>query len=260
MKPPSDVKPSDLFLKLCEPQPSCVVDFPRYIDGQSVGKLRLRVLTQDEIDSARARAEQSFVDRGITGDALRNPITAEILADTTAREVLAVSAMTADGPTGADGEPLKDEHGAPIYGRVFRDARDLKKLRPQEIAVLFAAHMLTQDKFGPYEKTIQDAADLDAWVRRLAEGGAEFPLLRLRLHQLHELTLSLAQHVASLYEILASQRESLPPGLASRLDAYFSDTISSGLPASESTPGGGSDSVELSADIAAQLAADIAAQ
>jgi hypothetical protein len=256
MKPPVDVPPSELYLKLCEPEPSVVIDFPRYIDGSPVGQLRVRVLEQREIDKARLDGEAAFTSRGVTGEALRNPATNEVLHDTIAREVLALACMTAESPKGNNGSPMVDEHGHTIYGRVFRDAKDLLRLRPNEIALLFAAHMLVQDKFGPYEKSL-DPGDLDAWVERLVEGGSEFPLLRLRSLEHQQLTLSLAETVHTLYETLASLRSHLPPTLVSRLDAYFSAIGSSGEPPASSAATGGDGSEGLDPGTLEKLAADL---
>ncbi len=111
-----------------------------------------------------------------------------------------MACLTADGVSFGEDE-------RPVYGRVFRDAGDLKKLGSDEIAVLFNSYLVTQAKYGPFESSVSTAEDVDAWVNRLVEGGSSFLLLQLPLPALVELTWLLAQRVSTL----SGSKESLTP-------------------------------------------------
>jgi hypothetical protein len=189
--------------------------------------------------------------RGFDKDDLAGGTIQEVTGDTVARELLAKACLTADGVDLGDGKTT--------YGHVFRSSDDLKKLRPDEIAFLFGAYLLTQSKYGPFEKFIGSDADLNAWIKRLVEGGSEFPLLRLQLPQLVQLAFSLAERISSLYAILASQRASLPPTLASLLESFYTDTGWYGVPAAGSTAAGGESSTEapVTTEQAARLGEDL---
>jgi hypothetical protein len=252
MQPPKDVPPSELFLKLCEPQPSEVIDFPRKgLDGKPVGQVRIQVLTMEDHVRARLDAHQKLKTAGLTEDDLRGDAPREVLNDEAGMHVLAKACLTPE-------TPVKDEHGNPVYGRVFRDASELRKLRAPEIDVLWAAYQMVQAKYGPYEKLIADDADLDAWIRRLVEGASQFPLARLPSQRWGELISSLVARICTLYADLASQRSNLPPTLASRLDAFCTDTGWYGGPAAESTPTGGDGSTDaVTTEQAARVAEEL---
>jgi hypothetical protein len=119
----------------------------------------------------------------------------------------------------------------------------VEKLGADEVAILFALWNQVQTKFGPYERNIRTPEEIDAWIKRLAEGGSEFPLLSLASPALVELTQSLAVRTFTLYQLLASQWESLPPTLKSSLENFSTAIASSGKPveASESTGSDDSD-------------------
>jgi hypothetical protein len=144
------------------------------------------------------------------------------LGDATAKEVIAAACVTVDAAKGSN---------PPVYGKVFRDGRDVEKLGADEVAVLFALWNQVQAKFGPYERNIRTPQELDAWIKRLGEGGSEFPLLRIASPQLVELTHSLAVRTFTLYRLLASQWESLPDTLRSNLENFSTDIASFGKPA-----------------------------
>lgn len=194
MGPSKDIPASELFLKLIEaPRPTEVIDYPRKDPetGLAVGRIRIQVLTQEEHDRARIAAHRKMKEQGFDKDDLAGATIQEVLGDSVARELLAMACLTADGVSFGEDEK-------PVYGRVFRDADDLKKLGSDEIAVLFNAYIVTQAKYGPFESSISSAADVDAWVTRLMEGGSSFLLLQLPLPALVELTWLLAQRVSTL--------------------------------------------------------------
>jgi hypothetical protein len=215
--PPDDVPPSELFLKLKEaPFPTAVVNFPRKTpDGQPVGTTRIRVLGGEAQEEARVRALQGLKAKyKFTNDDLSVQPGVALLNDAQAREVLALACVTEKPIAGTEGEH-------PRYAQVFRDAKAIgETLSADESAVLLQAYALVQNKFGPFEKTVQTEEELSAWIKRLVEGAAEFPLQHLSSVHWAELASLLAARAYTLSAILESLLSSLPPTLASRLETY----------------------------------------
>ena len=229
MMPPADEQPSSLFSKLLEmPRPTEVIDFPRNDEhGKPVARVRIQVLTSPEHDQAREMAYKALKKKGYDAADLSSPAIREVLGDAIAKELIAMACLSE--------ENLGEPGGKPIYKREFRTGADLDKvgIRADELAVLFSAYELTQNKYGPFERNLS-AADVDAWIARLGEGAAEFPLLRLALPQLVLLAQSLGERLFTLYRILGSLPQELPTSLASLLPDSFTDTGSAGSPAAES--------------------------
>lgn len=236
MQPPSDVPASELWLKLCEsPRPSEVIDFPRKdAMGRPLGKLRIQVLNMEDHDEARIRARFALKDRKLTDDDLNDLTIKEVYADRVARELLAIACTAV--------EPIK---GSDKHGKVFPGADDIgKKLTADEINTLFTAYLMVQNKYGPYEGNIQGADELNAWIKRLAEGGSAFPLAQRSWHQLVGLTMSLAERAYLLSEVLESQFSNLPNTLQSDLASLGIGTGLFGQPLASSTQTGGETSVD----------------
>ncbi len=239
MKPPlkEDVSPSELWQKLNESRPSVVIPFPRKDrKGNPVGNVRVQVLRMEDHNKARLLAtkalKESVREAGLAEldkNEMEQESVKEVLGDLIAHELLCMACLTEE----SYGE---DSLGEPIYGRVFRTPGDVRKvLTADETLVLFNAYRKVQYDFGPFEKTIQDDGDVEAWVTRLQEGGSEFPLLALPLPQLVELTSALSAKIYSLCQILESQRSNLPPTLVADLENCFMATFSFGVPRSNST-------------------------
>lgn len=236
--PPDNVSASELFLKLCEPQPSEVVDFPRRgRDGKPIAQIRIQVLSQEEHEGAREDAHRKMKARGFDKDDLGSYTIQEVVGDAVAREILAKACLSVQGGDFGDG-------ATPMYAHVFQSAEQLKKLRPDEIAVLFSAYLLTQSKFGPYEKFVGSNDDVNKWILRLGEGGSEFPLLQLQLPHLAELAFVLARRAYLLSVILESQWPSLPDTFKSKLAGCSLDIGLYGALAAASTSNGGESSAD----------------
>ena len=223
-QPPTDIPASELFLKLLEPQPSVVVDFPRKgLDGKPISKIRIQVLSHEQHDFAREIAFKSLREKGYSKDELEHVSIREVVGDRIAKELIALSCHS-------DKSEINDAvTGEPIYGRVFRNGDEVGKLRATEVSVLFSAYMLVQDRFGPNETS----ADVDGWVKRLTEGGESFPLLSMDLPELVSLTSSLADRISTISRDLESQWTELPDTCKSLLEKYNLGTGFWSLPLDE---------------------------
>jgi hypothetical protein len=230
------------------PRPSEVIDFPRKDEaGNPIAKIRIQVLTSEEHDKAREDAHARLKKKGITNDDMSAPAIREVLGDAIAKELIAMSCLTANNQSGDPDRPL--------YGREFRNANDVGKLGADEILVLFNTYHLVQHKYGPIERNLSES-DVDAWIVRLQEGAAEFPLLNLALPQLVLLAQSLARRHYTLCLTTASLLKSLPDTSAALLEPFLTGIISAGQPADETDHGGsGSSDPEL---ITVEQAAEIA--
>ena len=224
--PPADVSAKELFLKLSEPKPSDVIDFPRKThSGKPVAQIRVQVLSMREHEQARVEAHRRLRSKYLLKEEDMNGITMrEVHGDAVARELLASACRLVDPIEGTQ----DSERGAQ-YPRAFRDAEQINdELTANEILILFNAYLLVQDKYGPFETQTETADDVNRWVQRLEEGGAELPLLSLSLPHLVTVTSSLAGRISLLYQALATQWESLPDTLRLHLQSFCGDISSFG--------------------------------
>lgn len=226
MKPPEDIEPSELWLKLCEPQPSEVVDFPRKDkQGRPVGKVRIKVLAMEDHNRARILATKALPSvvkslglGELTKDEMETDAIKEVLGDLIAHELLCIACYS-DEDTG-----IQDENGNPVYKKLFHKPEFIRsKLTADETLVLFNLYRMVQWKYGPFEKSVNDDSEVEAWIQRLKDGGSAFPLAHLPLPQLADLTFCLSEKISSLCQILASHRSSLPDTLVSDLHNCFTD-------------------------------------
>lgn len=221
--PPNDVPASELWLKLQQrPRPSDVVDLPcKDGEGKPLGQIRIQVLAQEQHDEARQRAQKLLVEqRKYPLEQLKTDLMREVLGDTVAREVLALACLSVNAIPNTD---------PPRYARIFPDGPSIgQKLTADEIGVLFTQYTMVQNKFGPYEGNVANEDELNAWIKRLAEGASAYPLAQLDLLALIALCMSLARRSYTLSVALESQLSSLPDTLRSALEAlgfgtgYFS--------------------------------------
>jgi hypothetical protein len=233
--PPDDVSAAELYLKLSEPKPSEVFDFPRKDEkGKPVCRVRLQVLSGSQQEEARIFGHKKLKEKYRLKEEDMGGVTMrEVAGDAVARELLAIACRFE--------KPIKnteEDDTGPSYPRMFRDANHVNELTSNEILVLFNAYLLTQEKYGPFERDFESKEDLDRWVKRIEEGGAEFPLLHLSLPRLVELTSSLAGRISSLYRLIASQWSSLPDSLKLDLRNFSEDISSYGSAPEELDPSG----------------------
>jgi hypothetical protein len=216
MRPPKDVEPCDLFLKLQEtPAPSEVIDFPRKDPetGEPVFQVRIMVLGMTDHHWARLRARAWAKKEGLDKDDLVGP-SAEVYGDIVARYLLFRAVRHPNPIKGSE----DTEHGLryPYFFPKPEAVDDV--LRSTELESLFNAYILVQNKWGPFEGSIDSDAELTAWVKMLAEGASMLPLARRDWHQLAELSLLLARRAYILSAHLESQSSSLPDTSAAVLE------------------------------------------
>lgn len=238
--PPEDVPASELFLKLQErPRPTEIVAFPRRTaDGKPVGKIRIRVLTEQEEEEARRDGQRDAREQHkLTKEELETPIGHALVSDSCARQVLRRACVAVEN-RGSEAEPF--------YPFVFPDSKSIGALlSSDEVATLYSCWRLVQSKWGPSSKTIDSDEELSAWVRRLVEGAAEFPLQQLSLAQWASAASLLAGRAYTLSVILESLCPSLPPILRSRLEKYSLGTGFFGLLARRESAAGTETSLDL---------------
>jgi hypothetical protein len=250
--PQKDVEPSALFRKLLEmPAPSEVLDFPRKDpDGKPVFRYRCQVLTSGQMEQCRTRALDSIKNKHgwNTPEQQQQPIAAIVIEDAIAREILCQSCCEVE----AVGER---DNGSPIYPKLFTDVSHLDNLLGDEAAVLLQYFNLTQAKYGPLISHLT-AAQQNAWVERLAEGGSAFPLRLLDSHQRDLLTLSAAKRLLSLCRAVCGQFADSPNTLESLSETSGFDISCFGGPRLDSlSDGDGLDDpdVELTIEMASEI-------
>lgn len=158
--PPKDIPASQLWLKLQElPRPSKLVDFPRKgEDGEPVGQLAIRILTQEEQMICSIAAEKSARDH--LKEAKRDDLGYErFYTDAVCVEVLYRACRDPEDPS------------RPAFptSKQIREA-----LTTEECAALFNHYLTIQLELGPTVISMSDA-ELEAWIDRLVEGGSAFP-------------------------------------------------------------------------------------
>ncbi|HEU4544354.1 MAG TPA: hypothetical protein VFR23_24700 [Jiangellaceae bacterium] len=212
--PPEDVSAGELFQKLLGPLPSEVVPFPRRTaDGRPVGTVRLQLVRPDDRALARTLGLKRARDRfKLEREDQDSAIGAGVVSDCVVAELLAMVCRTEEN-YGNDEKPF--------YPLVFKDADAVgQTLSSDEMAVLYNCFLLVEAKYGPFDKTIQSETDLSAWIKRLVEGAAEFPLQQLSSVHWADAASLLAVRAYTLSVILESLFSSLPSSLASSLAKY----------------------------------------
>lgn len=241
--PDRDIPADELFLKMLErPAPSEIVEFPR----KGVGNVRVFVLPLEVHTQARLAGKRRFQDQlkkggqasalGQTADA---GLEAEVLADLVACEVIALAYYTE--------KPFAETEHGPQYKRLFASGADVEKLSADEVAILFAYYTATKRKYGPNEASFESDDEVNAWIKRLEDGGSGFPLYQLESHQQVDLIQRLALRAQALSLVIHSLRENLPINLESLPAAWSMDTGLSGEHASGYTPTIPSDPITLEA-------------
>lgn len=203
--PPKDVPASELFQKLQTiPRPYKVVDFPRYdANGEPIGQIAVRVLTQEEQFQCSAAAE-SFTRQKLkaeNGGTIPGKLEAQQGYEDIYNNAIAVE----------------------LVFRAFRDVNDVKwpafrtkeeirqTLTNTEIGVLINYYQVCQQEFGPIVAHLTPE-EMEAWIARLKEGASAYPLGLLSSDTKNDLLM----YMASLWPSLPTDT-SLPGSPADEL-------------------------------------------
>lgn len=201
--PPADVPASELYRKLSDVvRPSETVDFPRKgADGEPIGQVRMVVLKERELIAAAVEAER-FTQRMLRTD--------EKLADGSQgyldvyRHESAVQILHRACKRVED-----DKANLPVFPTAA-DIRDA--LTPDEIGVMLEEYYLVQAKYGPIVGRM-GPKELDAWIEKIGQGGAAYPLAFLS----------------------SEAKDALIVHICARLRTYLTDSTFAGLQQDEST-------------------------
>lgn len=157
--PPKDIPASQLWLKLQEmPRPTKLVDFPRMVNGEPVGELAIRILTQEEQMICTAAAED------LTRKHIKEGKKDELGYDRIFTDALTVELLFRACRDASD--PTRPAFPSP------KQIREI--LTTDECATLFNHYLTIQLELGPIRVSMT-AAEMEAWVDRLVEGGSAFP-------------------------------------------------------------------------------------
>lgn len=186
--PPKDLSASELWAALTQiPRPWKVVDFPRVdpFTKESVGKLAIWVLTQEEQIAASAEADQ------------------------VAKKILKDPQRTGESNVGYE-NIYNNESTVQVLYRACRDVKDVtrpafpsasllrKNLSTDEISVLAVHYLQVQAEVGPIVAAMTPDAE-KLWIGRLAEAGDIFPTGLLSLREQERLLLSMASQLVSFW-------------------------------------------------------------
>lgn len=141
-------------------RPYKVVDFPRNDEnGQPIGKVAIRVLTQEEQLAASAAAEK-----------VAREVLKEQNKDTFGYERVYVDSVCVETLFRACRDPED------VKKTAFPTPRDVRQnLTTEECAMLFRNYLTVQLELGPAIYSLSDE-EAEAWIDRLAEGGSYAPL------------------------------------------------------------------------------------
>lgn len=188
--PPRDVPPSELVRRLIDQgrPKSALVDYPRFDEsGKVVCRVRLRALTEGELESAlaNARRETARLLASVGEDAL--PWRPEELEhNTRCAEILAVACRNPEpGPNGED---------RPFFEHGVLEVRQY--CEPGELGVLMNAYATMVDKKHPNLSDLSES-EMRAWVDVIAKGVAEFPFAYFSRDQLETLCEFCAKSMAA---------------------------------------------------------------
>lgn len=168
------------------PRPYKLVDYPRNgADGKPIGQVAIWVLTQEEQMVCSTEAER------FTRDKLKGT---EIN-----RESFGYDAV------------YSNEACVQILFRACRDVNDIEgrtafptpshirqNLSAAECGALFQHYLTVQAELGPLASSLTED-EMDAWIKRIAEGGSAFPfdLLPSDLQRILALSMARRLHVSS---------------------------------------------------------------
>lgn len=185
--PPTNIAAGDLWAQICAiPRPSRVADFPRLdpASGKPVARVRLMVLTQEEqmlCASAAEKITRAMLKDVPKGDDARRGYD-DVYNNAAAIEILFRACK-------------KEEDATASFFPTPQAIR--QALSIDEVGVLFSEYLMAQTELGPIVSKMSPE-EMDAWVERLGEGGAMFPLASLSSEMLTSLAFGLACQLHAL--------------------------------------------------------------
>lgn len=198
--------PSVLLARLMATErPSEVLPFVRNgADGQPLFDYRMCVLTQHELDQARASAERytretlksanKLTDEQVAS--VRKEAWSEIYEDAKCFELLRLAMREkniVEAKVGMQSDDVIRKY-PPLFNST-KQARDL--LTTDEAASLFNAYTNVQERYAPLWHMLTDA-ECEALIDRLVEGAGSSPFLHLGQGTLIQLVASLVFHLRAL--------------------------------------------------------------
>ena len=177
----SELPPNQLWAEIMAvPRPHRLVDFPRQnpVTKAPFGQVAILVLTQEEQMAASASAErftrQLLKESPKQDDAKRGYD--DIYSNAAATEILFRACKR------------KEDLVSPF----FPSAESIRRVMSlDEVSILMNHYFTAQVEMGPIVSQIS-TEEIEAWIKRLGEGGSSFPLDFLSLDALKSLALSLA--------------------------------------------------------------------
>lgn len=176
--PPDNIPPSELWTKLMAAERPCrVVDFPRKdpTTGEPIGKVALWVLSIGEIIAAKADAAtyaRQLIKEKVSRDEYVEGYQ-QVWDDASAVEVLWRAAR----------RPEDTRHPAFPTPSAAR-----QRLTSDELAVLMNQYAQVQHELGPIVANMTEP-EMEAWLKRLEEGGSADPLAFCSSEQLRALVM-----------------------------------------------------------------------
>lgn len=196
--PPENIEPNELWAALTAlPRPHRLVDVPRYLPGtrESVGQVAVWPLTQEEQMACNAEADR---------------FTKELLKDPQKKDEANLGYH----------HTFSNETAVQVLWRACRDPKNLersafpspKMLRSQltadEAGVLYHSYLTVQSEVGPIV-AYMTPEEMEAWIRRIEEGGSALPFELLSWDQQRSLVVFMASQLVSYWTAMSSA--GLPP-------------------------------------------------
>lgn len=195
--PPEHIQPDELWALITKlPRPSKTVDFPRMVPDtdQPVGQVSFQILSQQDQMTACVAAEKfardvlkEYAKKGDEGIGYENLYKNAAAIEVLYRATFSRSSM---------------EEGAPRP--FFPSPRDMREnLTPDEVGLLMEAYLRFQVECGPVVAYMSEE-EMEAWVKRLVEGGSAFPLYRCSSEAVSELVMRMASRLYNYWTATSS--------------------------------------------------------
>lgn len=182
--PPNGVPADELWARITSvPRPSRLVDIPRNdVNGNPVGQVLMQVLSQAEQNMCAANAEEFAKKRMKLAYSReeQNIGYEDVYRNEAATQVICMAARSKEDPR----------------VQAFPSADKMRvAFTSDEIAVLLQSYMMVQRELGPIVSRMSPE-EMDAWIEKLQEGGAAFPLVLLSSEAKNDLVMHLVSRLS----------------------------------------------------------------